>query len=306
MAAAPVDVRCPACGQTLRVVLASAPPTQWFPCPQCHLPVPVVVPRDPPPLFTWEVLPGLYPALPPPRIPRWRARSAVAVALAVVTVAAAAFGGLLVYWSVLAAGPSEFTVDGHVFDTTAGGPVPANGALVVLHAEGNQVLRATVGPDGSFDFRDVPAGGVVLNVSQTGYVPASVSTFVSTVYDAGTTGLSVTLTPGSGNVTVSNLSPFTDLESFLAALGGAAVVLGLVALIAGLATVATVRADRPALGVVGGSAGLLTPLALHFLSLDTIFPLALYGLSVAAAFGGFVVGLRAIEIAQTSPAAGPD
>ncbi|MGC2360173.1 MAG: hypothetical protein WA691_07740, partial [Thermoplasmata archaeon] len=71
MATSTVYLRCPACGGDLRVVLASEPATQWFPCPHCRTPVPAVVPRDPPPLYSWEVLPGLYPALPRPRVPRW-------------------------------------------------------------------------------------------------------------------------------------------------------------------------------------------------------------------------------------------
>ncbi|MGC2788982.1 MAG: hypothetical protein WA547_02845, partial [Thermoplasmata archaeon] len=86
MATSTVYLRCPACGGDLRVVLASEPATQWFPCPHCRTPVPAVVPRDPPPLYSWEVLPGLYPALPRPRVPRWRARRAAAAALLVVAV----------------------------------------------------------------------------------------------------------------------------------------------------------------------------------------------------------------------------
>ncbi len=302
-----VEVKCPACGQGLRVVLASAPPTQWFPCPRCQRPVPVVVPRDLPPLYSWEVLPGLYPNLPPPRIPKWRARGAAAAALVVVTVVAAVFGGWLAYDGVLAAGPGSYTVSGTVARQTFGGPVPAAGALVVLTEEGNRTVRATLGPSGAFSFSNVPSGGISLNVTLTGYAPATVDTFASPGYDAGTTDLSITLVPGSsGNGTLTTLSPFPDLETFLAAIGGATVLLGIVALVAGFAALITVRADRPAVGVVGGGAGIAAPLVVHFLSLDAVFPIVLIGAAIAGAFGAFTLALRAVEMAQTGPAVEPD
>jgi hypothetical protein len=306
MAASPVEVRCPACGQPLRAVLASAPPTQWFPCPKCHLPVPVVVPRDPPPLFTWEVVPGLYPMLPPPRAPRWRARRATAVALVVLTVVSAAFAAVLAEDSWSALQPGGFTVDGTVREAAGSGSVPAAGASVVLIEEGNRTVSELTGADGTFVFRDVPAGGITVNVSLPGYSNAVVSTFVSSVYDAGTTGLSVLLVRGSAGESVSDLSPFPDLETFVAAVGAAAVILALVALLGALAAVATVRADRPAVGVVAGAAGTLAPLALHFLAMDVAFPIVFYGLAITAAVGAFVVALRAVELAQTGPAVGPD
>ncbi len=302
-----VEVKCPACGQPLRVVLASAPPTQWFPCPHCQRPVPVVVPRDPPPLYSWEVMPGLYPTLPPPRIPRWRARGAAAAALVVVTVVAAVFGGWLAYYGIVADGPGSYAVTGTVDRTSFGGTVPATGALVVLTEEGNRTVRATVGPTGSFAFADVPSGGISLNVSLAGYAPATVDTFASPGYNAGTTGIAIVLAPGPiGNGTFAAFSPFPDLETFLAAVGGATVLLGIVALVAGFAALVTVRADRPAVGVVGGGAGVAAPLVLHFLALDTVYPVILVGAAIAGAFGAFTLALRAVEMAQTGPAVDPD
>lgn len=302
-----VEVKCPACGQGLRVVLASSPPTQWFPCPHCQRPVPVVVPRDLPPLYSWEVLPGLYPALPPPRIPRWRARGAAAAALVVVTVVAAVFGGWLAYYGIVASGPSTYTVSGTVARETFGGTVPATGALVVLTEEGNRTARTTIGATGAFSFAGVPSGGISLNVTLAGYAPVTVDTFASPGYNAGTTGIGITLTPGTAaNGTVTALSPFPDLETFLAAIGGATALLAFVALVAGFAAVVTVRADRPAVGVVGGGAGLAAPLVVHFLSLDVAYPVILLGAAIAGAFGAFTLALRAVEMAQTGPAVEPD
>lgn len=308
MGAATVSVRCPACGQDLNVVLASAPPTQWFPCPHCHSPVPVVVPRDLPPLYTWEVLPGLYPALPRPRVPRWRARRAAAAALIGVTVLALVFGGVLAYYGLEAPTPGKFTVSGTVYRELAGGAVvPASGALVRIQVEGGQTSAQSTGPSGSFVFTEVPTGGISLNMSLPGYSPITVETFVSNVYDAGTTGISETLTPGSlANGTTVNLSPFANLESFLASVGGAVVLFGLVAVVAGVASVVTLRQDRPPVGIVGGGAGLLAPVALYALALGSVFPVVLEGTAALAAFGGFTVALRAIEIAQTGAAPGPD
>jgi len=307
MAATPVDVKCPACGQPLRAVLAAGPPTQWFPCPRCHTAVPVVVPRDPPPLFSWEVLPGLYPLLPAPRAPRWSARRAVAVSLAIITVVSAAFAGLLTYYGFAAAAPGGFVVDGEVrLLTPENTTIPAAGAVVALTEDDNHTVRQVVSSSGSFSFSHVEPGGITLNVTRAGYSSVTIDSFVSSVYDAGSTGLLVVLALGTGVGSVDIRSSFSDLETFLSSLGGGAVVLGLAALVAGYAAVATVRADRPALGVVGGGAGLLSPVAVHFLALDLVFPVVFYGVAAASALGAFVVALRAVELAQTGPAAGPD
>ena len=128
---------------------------------------------------------------------------------------------------------------------------------------------------------------------------------VSPVYNAGTTGISIALVPeGSGNSTNSTLTPFPNLESFLASIGTGVVLLGLVALVASLAAIWTLREDRPALGIVGGGAGLAAPFALYLLDLSVPFPLAVALTTLLAAFGAFTLALRAIEIAQTAPAGG--
>jgi hypothetical protein len=308
MASPTVAMRCPSCGQDLRVALAPSPPTQWFPCPHCGSPIPVVVPRDPPPLYSWEVLPDLYPPLPRPRRPRWRARPVAAVALFALVALALTFAGILAYYGVLAPTPTNYTVSGAVDRSLSDGQlVPAPGARVVLTEDAGQEQTAIAGADGSFEFLAVPTGGIALNFSLSGYSPVEVYTFASPVYNAGTQGILVALAPGGpDNGSTVALSAFPNLESFLASIGSGVVLLGLVAAVAGVAAVATLRQGRPALGAVGGGAGLLAPLGLYLLALGPVFPFLLAATATLAAFGAFVLAQRAVEMAQTGPAAGPD
>ena len=306
MTTPPVAIRCPACGTELKVVLAPAPPTQWFPCPQCRQPVPVVVPRDPPPLYSWEVYPGLYPNLPLPRRPRIRMRRVVQASLVAVAVVSVALAGVLVLLATEATAPAQFSVSGTVYEAHTGGvQSPAVGATVVLTYENSPGSTEETGVNGGFSFVAIPAGGITLNISALGYAPVTVTTFATSVYNAGTTGLMVTLSPGTNaNGTSVALSPFPDLESLLASLGSGAAILGIVAIIGGIAALLTGRSDRPAVGVVGGSAGLLAPVALYFLALGTPFPIVLEGSAALAALGAFVTTTRAFEILRFGPSAG--
>ncbi len=133
----------------MAVVLAPAPSTQWFPCPHCGSPVPVVVPRDPPPLYSWEVLPELYPPLPPPRRSRWRAQRVVAFVLVAVAIVAIALLGALAGYGVEANAPAHYPVNGVVVEPNSaphgrgeGGPLGGGGAA----------QTQTVGVNGSFYF----------------------------------------------------------------------------------------------------------------------------------------------------------
>ena len=306
MATSSVTMRCPSCGLDVTARVAPTPPTQWFPCPRCHAPVPVVAPRELPPLYTWEVAPGLYPAFPRPRPPRWSARRATALSLLTVLVLAAAFGGVLSYYGVLASGPGSYTVSGTVSEeTSSGGAVPAVDARVLLTEDGGARLSTLTGAGGSFRFAQVPAGGDTINVSLAGYAPVEVDTFASPVYDAGTEGIGVTLVPGGpANGSTVALSAFPDLATFLSSIGSAVVLFGIVALVAGAAAVLTLREDRPALGVVGGAAGLAAPFALFLLGLAPIFPIAVASSASLGACGAFALAVRAVELLQTGPAAG--
>lgn len=303
MALSTVAVRCPVCGTDLRVVVAAEPPTQWFPCPNCHAPMPVVVPRDPPPLYSWEVLPGLYPPMERPRVPRWRARRAVAAALIAVAVLAAALTAVLVYDGVAASEPASFTVDGTVDRSVAGSLQPILGAEVALTDDAGRTTTEATGPGGGFSFSAVPSGGVTLNVSAAGYATVTVTTFVSVVYGTQATGLEILLPPaGSSNGTAITLAPFPDLEQFLASVGSGAVLLAIIALVAGFAAVASFREDRLPIGVVGGAAGIVSPLVLTYLGLSSAFPILLDLTAIIAAAGSFSFALRAIQMAQTGPA----
>lgn len=303
MGAPSVTVRCPTCGANLRVVLAPSPSTQWFPCPQCHTPVPVVVPRDPPPLYTWEVLPGLYPALPLPRRPRVRLRRMAEAALIGVAVVAVVLAGFLVLMGNEAPASASYVVSGTVLEQVrAGEAIPAFGATVVLSDEGPSEVVEHTSASGGFSFAGVPTGGISLNITQPGYAPVTVNTFASTVYNAGTAGLSVTLTPGNAsNATSVALSPFPNLESFLASIGSGAALLGLVAVVGGCAAVVTARSNRPAVGVVGGAAGVVAPVALYLLALGGIFPFLIAGMGLLAAVGAFAATTRTLEIFEMGP-----
>lgn len=303
MSSPPTVVRCPACGQDLQAVLAPAPPTQWFPCPRCHAPVPVLRPRDLPPLYSWEVLPGLYPALPRPRTPRWRARQVSLVGLAVIVAVAVLFAGVFTYYAFAAAAPGEYAVNGTVYTaSTSGSTRPALGVTVTVDEEGGSTASTITGTDGGFAFPTVPSGGITVHVALAGYGPATVATFASPVYNAGTTGLAIVLVPtGSGNSTNATLTPFPDLESFLASIGTGVAILGLAAAVALVAAVVTLRADRPAIGVVGGGAGLAAPFALYLMGLSVAFPLLVALTAMLGALGAFVLALRAADIAQAAP-----
>ncbi|MGC2789069.1 MAG: carboxypeptidase-like regulatory domain-containing protein, partial [Thermoplasmata archaeon] len=227
--------------------------------------------------------------------------------LLVVAVVAAALGAVLVYDAWEASQPASFTVDGTVGRGVGGVFEPLAGADVRLTNDANRTTEVTTDFTGAFSFDNVPSGGVTLNVTAVGYSPVTVATFVSVVYLTQATGLEIVLTPGgAGNVTAIALTPFPDLEQFVASVGSGAVLLGIIALVAGFAAIATARDDRPAVGVVGGAAGLLSPLVLVYLTLSNVFPLVEALTAVMAAAGSFTLALRAIQMAQTGPAPDPD
>ena len=302
MSAPAVSMRCPTCGADLRVVLAPEPPTQWFPCPHCRNPVPVVVPRDPPPLYSWEVLPGLYPALLPPRRPRVRVRRMAQVALVIVAALAVGLAAAFVALGWEALGPASYDVSGTVLEQTSSRQVAAVGATVILTVNGGPPTRTSTDFEGRFTFADVGSGGIALNVTAPGYAPVTVQTFASPVYRTATTGLTVVLVPGtSSNATTVALTPFPDLETFVASIGSGAALLGIVALLGGWAAVVTARSNRPAVGVVGGASGLVAPVALFFLSLGGVFPDLLAVTTALAAAGAFATTTRCLEIYQVGP-----
>lgn len=295
MAPSTVAVRCANCGTALAAVVAPMPPTQWFPCPHCRAPVPVLVPRDPPALYSWEVLPGLYPRLPRPRAPRWRLRTAAAVALLAVAVVAVAVGGGLAFYGAEATRSAAYTVSGTVVSGTTGQPLV--GATVNLTNDAGASQVEVTGVGGGFSFSRVPSGGISLNVTAPGYAPVTVSTFASPAYDAGTTGLGIALYPGSlANATTVSLAPFPDLESFLASIGGATILLGIIAVVAGAAAIAGRRPEVRTATVIGGSAGVGVPAVLLLLGLSAAFPILVGVAAIGGALGAFAAASGAGEL----------
>lgn len=224
-------------------------------------------------------------------------------ALIAVTAIAVVLGGFLAVLGTEAPAPGSYLVSGTVFEvSSAGTVVPAVGATVALTDESPGTVVTHTSFSGGFSFAAVPTGGISLNISAAGYAPVTLVTFASSVYDTGTTGLTVTLAAGSSsNGTTVAMSPFPSLESFLASVGSGVVLLGLVALVGGIAAVVTGRSDRPAVGVVGGAAGVLAPAALYLLALGGVFPAIIAGSGVLAAIGAFAVTGRTLEILQVGP-----
>jgi len=280
-------------------MLAPSPATQWFPCPNCHAPVPVVPPRDLPPLYSWEVVPGLYPQLAYPRRPRWRPVTVATFALAAAAVLSAVAGGLLAYEGYVGAQPAQYVVSGTVFEQTGNVFAPAPGATVILSSNGAIVGTRVTGPGGAFSFPDVPAGGIELNVSASGYAPVVVYTFACPSYATQTRGLDLTLVPGTvNNTSVTALTPFGDLETFLAYSGGAAVLLGAATATAGVAAIAVRRPGGAVAGVVGAGAAVAVPLVLLVLYVGALFPAVTALAGAAGGAGGFALVLASAEVAS--------
>lgn len=293
---AALSVRCPSCGTIFGVVPAPSPPTQWIPCPQCRATVPVVLPRDPPPLFSWEIYPGLYPLYIPPRPPRFRRRRATIYVLVAALVICATLVGAFGYLGALAQRPATYTVSG-----TVAGPngTPISGAQVELTTEANRSSSVTTGLDGTFSFVNIPVGGVLLNVTKSGYAYTSLLIFVSTVYVSGgsSTGIALTLNPAPANATVEYGAPFTTLEAFVTDLWATAGLLALVVIVGGIAIDRTRRSARPIYGVAAGFAALLTPLPIALLGIEIAAPIPSLLTVPVAVLGGFVIGIGAIEMA---------
>jgi ribosomal protein S27E len=296
VAVPPVTLRCPQCGQYLVAPTPVFAAAAWVACPHCGSPVPVVAPRDPPPLFSWEVFPHLYRASGSPR-PPGRALPRLALALLVsgaILLAALGAGAAVAGWTTLA--PGTYTVQGVVVQNTSfpglGAP-PIAGAYVNLTGEGPQSLRTVTNVLGQFRFVGVHPGGVTLLVSAAGYYKAKVALFASPTYSTvGANGQNVVVgllaSNGTTNATTTTgPSPvFPDLETFVASDFSAAILLGLGAVVAAAGAWATRRDRHLAIGTAAGSAAVVAPIALFALSLTVVFP-------AAAWFGGLAIGVGA-------------
>lgn len=285
----PVELRCPQCGSQLTAHTPYPQITSYTRCPQCGTVLPFVAPREPAPLFSWEVYPGLYPPTPMPRPPsRWR-RPAVLALLVAVTVLLAAIGGAFAWLGSDALRPGTQTVGGTI------APAAAPGAWVSVQGEnGFSVNTSTTA--GAFSVPDVPYGGVVVTAGAIGYTMLQVDLFLSPVYSSITGSpedLELTLSPANGSgVTIIDTTSFPNLETFVASVWSGTGVLWIAALFTALGAVA-VRRDSLALVVVGGASALAAPFALPLIGIDAISE-ALTAVALAALPVGIVVLLLSL------------
>jgi hypothetical protein len=219
---------------------------------------------------------------------------------------AAISAGLLGYEGFVASQPEQFVVSGTVYEDTHGLLVPTGGASVVLSVDGSMVDSTVTGPSGTFDFPGVPAGGIELNVTAPGCGPTVVYTFASKSYSTQTRGLEITLEPGGpSNSSVNALTPFGDLETLLAYVGGAAVLLGSAAVVAGAASIAVRRPNGGVPGVIGAGAAVAVPAVLIFLYLGTAFQDVTVVAGVIGGAGAFALVLATADIASRGSGSEP-
>jgi hypothetical protein len=299
-----VTLRCPRCGAYVAAPATRPHETSWASCPHCGTPLPVVAPRDPPPLFAWEVYPTLYPTLPPARAPGRRLYHVGAAALAVTVVLLVGIGGALVWAGAEALTPSTFSLAGTVVGSSLTlGPTGTPVAGASINATGENGYSATVvtGPTGQFLLTGVPAGGLVLNVTAPGFARSVVQVFLSKTYSAtGGAGALRIVLPAAGQASTTVLdSPFADLESYLTSLWSAAILLGIAALVAAVGAWAMAAGRRPAFGVAGGAAAMVAPAALYLLSDATAFPLLAAPTAALSALGALALSLSAYPMAWT-------
>jgi hypothetical protein len=224
------------------------------------------------------------------------------IALAIVAALAIGLAGVFAVLGFEALGPGSYEVSGTVLEQSGLRNVPAAGATVALSVNGGPSTSTRTDVSGRFAFSNVAPGGIALNVTALGFESVVVYTFASPVYGTATTGLTVVLAPGSSTNTSSvTLSPFPDLETFVASIGSGAALFGVVAILGGWAAVVTARSNRPAVGVIGGAGGLLAPVALYLLAVGGIFPYLLAGTTALAAAGAFAATTRCLEIYQVGP-----
>jgi hypothetical protein len=296
-----VTVRCPGCGAYVAAPATAPTAATYATCPHCSTTVPIVAPRDPPPLFTWEVFPSVYPSLPVPRAPGARLLSVVGIALLVATVLLAGTAGFLVWNGVEAVGPGTFQLQGTVVHDPggSGGAQPVAGASVNVSGESGMHALVVTNASGEFLIAGIPAGGVFVNVTAPGFNSVLLEIFLSSIYTSTSPGsaLIVTLTASTGTTSTTVVqSPFPSLENLLASLGSAAVLLGMAAIIAGLGARAALRRGRVTHAVVGGAAALVAPAALFALGETVVFPYLEIPTVVLAALGALAVSLALIPL----------
>jgi hypothetical protein len=303
----PVTLRCPRCGRLLSALPPPGPGFLWAQCPSCAYPVPVIHPRDPAPLFSWEAFPHLLPRAGIPWSSSTVGRTLTNVLLGISLVLMVGLVALLFTTGAGAFPQHQYTVSGTVNEASpfSPGTVALAGATVRVTGSDGFSATTTSAADGSFSVGGVPSGGIVLNVTASGFAPTQLDLFDSPVYSApsgGTVGINVTLAPGSDvNGALLVESEFPSLEALIATLWAGAIVLAVAAGIVGAAFRLDRRGEHPAWGVAGAGASLVAPVAILELSLGGVVPLSVplsLGLGLAGAIA-FVLAL--VRLALVSP-----
>jgi len=299
--ATPVELRCPRCGQQLTAYTAYPAVTSYTRCPHCGTVLPFVGPRDPAPLYTWEVYPGLYPPTPVPTPPSARRRPAVLALLLAATLLLASLGGIYAWFGGAALEPGTLTVGGSVF------PLQAPGAWVLVQGENGFSANVSV-TDGEFMVSHVPYGGIVVTAGANGYQDIQLQLFFSPVYSSVTGSLQkleFELAPYNGSsATVIDTTEFPDLESFVASVWSGTGLLWIGALFTGLGLVAA-RRDKIPLVVVGGATAIVAPFAVPLLGIDVVSE-TLAGIGLVALPVGVVVLLLVLpQFVRSQPPVEP-
>lgn len=267
--------------------------------------MPVVPPTNPPPIFSWEVYPNVYPPPPPLRAPSRSVGRLATVALVACALLLMGLGGALVFSGAEALGPASFRLSGIV--EFGGSHLPLQGAAVSLGSETGWTETVTTPANGTFHFAGIPAGGATLNVTAVGMAPVTVGMFFSPSFrstGAGPGGLVILLAPGSAaNAATVFESPFPDLESFVASVWSAGVLLFLGAIIAAVGGWLAYHRRRPTVGVAGGLSAAVAPFALAILGVTTAFPLVAYPAATTVGLGLVAAILELIPVVNVGRAA---
>jgi hypothetical protein len=295
----PVELRCPHCGARLTAFTPFPWTTSYARCPHCASVLPFVAPRDPPPLYSWEVHPGLYPSTPfPRRTSPWRGPTLLALLVAV-TALLLTLGGAYALLGSEALGPGSVTI---------GGQVRANSpAAIWVEIQGeNGFTRNLTTVNGTFSIPNVPYGGVSLHAGAVGFAILEVDLFVSPVYTSvsgSPAQLSLSLTPANGSsITIVSTTEFPDLESFVASLLSATGLLWIAAAVSGLGIRAALQGGRLSGVVVGGCSAIAAPFVLPVLGIDIVNE-ALTAVAVVAIPVGVVILL--LSLPDLARAQGP-
>jgi hypothetical protein len=299
--ATPVELRCPRCGARLTAYTPYPLITSYTHCPHCGSVLPFVAPREPAPLYSWEVYQGLYPPTPIPRPPNPRRRPAILALLLAATVLLAALGGIFAWVGSDALRPGTLTVGGTLSPSTA------SGAWIEIQGESGFRVNVTV-LAGAFSISGVPYGGVDITAGAAGYNRLEIDLFYSPVYSsfAGSPqALQINLSPANGSsLEVIDTTAFSDLEAFVATVWSGTGLLWILALLTGLGWAAA-RRDRLPLVVIGGVSAMAAPFVLPLLGIDGINLAATLSALVAFPVGLVVLILVLPEFTRAQPPVEP-